>query len=266
MPTLLDVQHAVHRSVVEGDELAACTHIVSDGLPAKTRLQVYRNTFFGTLTKALRLSYPAVNHLVGDAFFESAAHTFIRDHPPTSAYLDEYGASFPGFLADFEPAAGIPYLPDVARLDWAASRALHAPDTDPLDPSRLATINLSDHARVVLTPDPTVGLLHSNYPVDDIWQAVLARDDTAMSAIDIASGPVWLLVRRAVTGVDIRRLRESEWRFTASLYAGQPLAAALDAESDIDAIALLAEHLAQGLFVNFEIKGQNTSSHDRRLA
>ena len=37
------------------------------------RLGVYRNTVGVSLTRALRLSFPAVHKLVGEAFFEAAA-------------------------------------------------------------------------------------------------------------------------------------------------------------------------------------------------
>ena len=45
---------------------------------------------------------------------------------------------FPEFLARFPPAASLAYIADVARLEWAVNRALHAPDAAPLDVARLA--------------------------------------------------------------------------------------------------------------------------------
>src|SRR6516165_909152 len=120
-PALLEVQRALRASLVADDDAPAARHVFPAG-----RLEVYRNTFAGVLVNALRLSYPAVQKLVGEAFFEGAARAFIAGHPPASACLDDYGAAFPEFLAAFSPASSLAYLSDVARLEWAVCRALHA--------------------------------------------------------------------------------------------------------------------------------------------
>src|SRR5262249_30349874 len=138
MPSLLEVQQAIRVSLVEHNDLQAAACIVGDGLAPEDRLAIYRNTFVSNSVSALRLSYPAVYRLVGGEFFEGAAHIFVHERPPVGAYLDEYGAAFPEFLARFPPAASLVYLPDVARLEWAVNRALHAADVEPLEMADLA--------------------------------------------------------------------------------------------------------------------------------
>lgn len=252
VPTLLDLQEAVHRAIVAREDRTAAMHVRADGIEPAARLSIYRNTFFASLTTALRLSYPAIQRLVGDAFFEGAAHIFIAERPPRSAYLNEYGAEFAEFLARFPPAASIPYVSDVARLEWAVNRALHAPDGEPLAIGRLAELDAAEHERVCLVPHPSVGLVHTNYPADAIWRAVLEQDDARLSAIDLAAGPAWLIVERPAA-VEVRRLSEPEWRFMAELCAGHPLQAILDSNPDIDAPQSLANHLAAGRFIAFKI-------------
>jgi len=95
MPTLLELQRAVYRGLVAGEDGPCAAHVVADGIAGQARLSVYRNTFLGNLTTALRLAYPAIHRLVGGPFFESAARLFIEAQPPQSAWLDEYGAGFP---------------------------------------------------------------------------------------------------------------------------------------------------------------------------
>ena len=58
MTRLLELQRAVYRSLVEGDDGPAAAHVVTDGIAGAARLGVYRNTFIGSLTAALRLVYP----------------------------------------------------------------------------------------------------------------------------------------------------------------------------------------------------------------
>jgi hypothetical protein len=253
MPTLLEIQQAVGRSIIAGDDALAAGYVLADGLPPEARLGIYRNNFISTLTAALKLCYPAIHCLVSAEFFEGAARIFIAAEPPRWADLDAYGEGFPQFLAGFPPASALPYLAGVARLEWAVNRALHAPDVEPLDLGRLAAIAHAEHGRVALRPHPSVALLEADHPVDAIWQAVLAQDDDVMAAIDLDAGPVRLLVERRATGIEITRLEEPAWRFAAALCASRPLWLAIEAAPEVDAAALLAEHLAAGRFIGFEL-------------
>jgi len=253
MPALRELQHAVYRSLATRDDDAAAAYVRSEGLPPAARLSIYRNTFFGTLGNALRLSYPAVHRLVGQEFFEAAAQQFIEDEPPRSAYLDQYGSAFPEFLARFPAAASVVYLSDVARLEWALNRALHAPDATPLDIAALLQLAQGDHDRVCFVAHPAVSLVRANYPADTIWRAVLAQDDPALRAIDLTDAPVWLLVQRIATGIDVQRLSEPAWRFMEALCEGRALHAAVDVAPNIHVSALLAEHLSAGRFIAFTL-------------
>lgn len=253
MPTLHEIQRAVHRSLIACDDTQAAEYIVADDIAAAARLNIYRNTFAATLTNALRLSFPSIHRLVGDAFFESAARMFIEQQPPQRAYLDEYGAAFPEFLAGFVPAASLPYLPDVAELEWAVNRALHAPDADMLDLSHLAAIDPADQDHIGFVPHPSVSLVRSNYPVDMIWRAVLAGDDAGMAQIELSSGSVWLLVQRSENRVEVTPCSESAWRFASELFATRPFWVAIDAAPEIDASILLADHIAAGRLIGFRL-------------
>lgn len=253
MPSLRDVQRAMRASLVGSDMAAAGRYVVADGLAPERRLSVYRNTFDSTLANALRLSYPAVHKLVGTEFFEGAARLFAHERPPQASCLDFYGADFADFLAAFEPARSLPYLPDVAHLEWAVNRALHAPDVEPLDPNRLATVASHLHECIRFVVDPSISLMRIDHPADTIWSAVLAGDDEALAAISLAEGPVHVLVQRLASGIEAVRIDESAYRITTALLAGQPLGVALAAGDPTNAAAVLADHLAAGRFVGFEI-------------
>lgn len=261
MPTLLEVQASIRHRLLD-DDASPDTAILADGLVSTDRLGIYRNTSRSTLTKALRLNYPAVERLVGADFFAAAADAFIVNGPPRTAWLDAYGAGFPGFLQGFEPAATLPYLPDVARLEWAIGRALHAVDAEPLAVSSLVDVAASASmcTRLRFEPHPSVGLVSSDYPVDAIWRAVLAGDDVALAAVDLGAGPVRLLVERCPDDVAVTRLDRQRWIFAGALLAGHPLSAAMAAVDDPDATVWLAEHLAAGRFIGFALSDTDTAS------
>ena len=251
MPTLLEIQRAMRRSLVQGDSTAVSAMLAAQISP--DRLDIYRNTFLLTLTRALRLCFPVVQKLVGEEFFEGAAQIFVAEHPPRSAWLDQYGSAFPDFLHAFSPAESVPYLSDVARLEWAVSGALHAPDTEPLDINRLASISSEDQRRIRLIAEPSINLLYLAYPADAIWRAVLAGDDAELAAIDLACGHVHLLIERRATGVEVERLQAEPWQFLKRLCGGEPLAAAIDPNSEFGFASALAEHFSLGRFASFEL-------------
>src|SRR5712692_624681 len=96
VPTLLEVQRAMRASLVDRNAGPAAAMLAEN--VGADRLSIYRNTFVIGVTKALRLSYPAVHRLVGAEFFEGTAGLFLAQQPPRTAYLDQYGADFPEFL------------------------------------------------------------------------------------------------------------------------------------------------------------------------
>ncbi|QUN31724.1 putative DNA-binding domain-containing protein (plasmid) [Cupriavidus sp. KK10] len=247
-PTLFELQRAIGQGLLHGVDGDLGAFVAADGLTPQARLGIYRNTAIGTLVTALRLSYPAVQALVGPEFFEGAARLFMEGSPPGSAWLDTYGQTFPEFLAGMPQAASLAYLPDTARLEWAVNAALHAPDAKPLHLARLAQLEEAQRGDVCFVRHPAVRLLQSDFPIDAIWRAVLSGDDGAMGAIDLNAGPVWLLVHRTPSGIEVDRLSAWQWRFAAALFAGRPLHAALEETPLSETHAWLGSLLASGCF------------------
>ena len=258
MPTLLDVQQAMRGCLMAGEDAAVASFLADPA--AADRLNIYRNTFIVSLIKALTFCYPVVKRLVGADFFEGATQLFVAQNPPRAAYLDQYGGDFPGFLRVFPAASSLPYLTDVAALEWAVNGALHATDAAPLDVQRLASMSPDEQARLRFVGHPSVHLLRLDYPVDAIWRAILSDDDGALGAIDLDTGAVHLLVERSERGVDVIRLEAVAWRFAERLFAGAPLESALDASNGFDASAALGEHLSSGRFVSFELASDHEIS------
>ncbi|MBV7428837.1 MULTISPECIES: DNA-binding domain-containing protein [unclassified Acidovorax] len=105
----------------------------SAALEAQPGFAVYRNTVLKGCIDALQASYPTVCQLVGEDWFRAAAGVYARARPPRDGLLMDYGAGFGGFLAGFEPAAGLPYLPAVARLDRCWTECHLAADATAVD-------------------------------------------------------------------------------------------------------------------------------------
>lgn len=156
------------------------------GRPAPKRFGVYRNNVTTGLGKALEAGFPAVMSLVGADFFRSAAVIFLRNHPPQSRIMMLYGAEFPGFLAAFEPAQSLGYLPDVARLEQAIRESYHAADCAPISAEVLAAL---PEARLLMSRfrlAPSLRIVRSAWPILSIWKAALHHGPPPlMSAQDV---------------------------------------------------------------------------------
>lgn len=250
MSALHELQQAFGASMLFEGDGAVCGQIIDDGFSAAERLRIYRNTFRSTLTEALRMTYPAVDRLVGRDFFDNAAEQFIHANPPSSAYLNEYGGGLAEFLAAFQPASTLSYLPDVARFEWALSVAANAVDAPMLEPGVLAAVDSGSHAALQFEPHPSVRFLALAYPADQIADAVMSGDDAAMAEVDLSSTPVRLVVHRGPGGVEAQRLDPDAHAFVSRLCAGEPLGRLLETAPP-DAPMLLAEQLVKGRLTSF---------------
>ncbi|MGA8760509.1 MAG: DNA-binding domain-containing protein, partial [Stellaceae bacterium] len=108
MSMLLDLQMRLRRAVLGGDTAEIVAAIQGDGLNPAARVGIYRNHAFTTLGDALQGTFPVVCRLVDQRFFAYAAHEYLREHPPHSRCLVEYGADFADFLARFSPCEKLP--------------------------------------------------------------------------------------------------------------------------------------------------------------
>ena len=252
MSALLELQRAFAGALVQEYERGVWAHITEDGFNAAERLRIYRNTCRATLIETLRMTYPAVERLVGCEFFEHAAGKFVERHPARSGYLNEYGAAFAVFLAGFEPARELQYLPDVARFEWALSVAANAADAPVLEPGALLGVAPEEHAALRFEPHPSVSCLELAYPADEIADAVLAGDEAAMARVDLACGPVRIVVHRGPNGLETERLCARTYEVVSRLCAGEPLARVIEAAPE-QAPMLLAQQLGKGRLSAFTI-------------
>ena len=234
MPTLRELQIDFADSIFSGEGNRCGEHIVADAFSGAARLQVYRNNVRSSLTAALKAVYPVVARLVGEGFFPYAAHEYITVHPSRSGNLHDFGERFPEFLGAFPAAAGLCYLPDVARLEWAWHRAFHGADGDCLSLDRLAQVPPDAYGQLRISLSPAAQLVASDFPVLRIWE-VNQDGYEGDQAVDLDRGGERLLVTRISLEVVIHRLGLGEYAFLDALSRDATLAEACDAGLETDA-------------------------------
>lgn len=223
MPAFADTLEAFAQAVVAGGALppgATAPRYAPDAA-----LAAYRNNYRGNLQQALAGTYPVIMQVVGEAFFRPLAARFIDAHPSRSGNLHDYGAALGPFLEDFAPARSLPYLPDLARLEWACHRAWFAPDAASPDWARLATLPPESCDGLVFPLHPAAALLASAHPVGAIWHAH-QPGAPADFHIDLDQGPCHLLVHREGLVVAATALDPAEHAWLSRIALGLTLTGA----------------------------------------
>ncbi len=222
-------------------------------------LAVYRNNYIGNLHDALAGAYPVVEKLVGDAFFRRLTHAYIEQHGSRSGNLHHYGEQLSAFVASFEPARQLAYLPDVAALEWACHCAYFADDADAFEISKLSEFSAERYADLVFSMHPSCHLLHSRFPIAAIW---LAHQPGAPNDfhIDLDSGTCVALVVRQDHEVTLQELAVDEADWLAEIREGATLGTATDRtlanRPDFDLPTALAKLVALGIFCNVSLRDE----------
>jgi Putative DNA-binding domain len=194
-----------------------------EGRTDPKRFAVYRNNVVVGLTDALEEAFPTVRKLVGEEFFRDMGNIFVRAYPPKSPILAQYGADFAAFLDSFEPAASLPYLSDVARLDQMMRQSYHAGDAKPADPGALQAIAPDVLGAVRFTLAPAVQVFQSRWPVWSIWMANHANGGKVVMA------PEDVLITRPLFDPRVDLLPVGGFAFLTALQTGLTLGEALGA-------------------------------------
>ncbi len=219
-------------------------------LVAQPGFAVYRNTVMKGCIDALQANYPAVARIVGEEWFRAAAAIHVREALPTDPTLLRYGAAFADFLARFEPAAELAYLPGVARLDRYWTEAHAAPEADALDPAAVARLAPEALVGTVLHPHPAARWAwFADAPIYTIWSR--NRNDAALDP-NFDWRPEGALLTRPRDTVEWTALDTAGCAFLDQCAAGATLAAAaqaaLEVQGNADLARLMSALLTAGAF------------------
>lgn len=238
-PALPELQAAFAAYIAGGDRADLIAAVVGDRIAADARLRVYRHHVFTSLAKALAVTYRTVQALVGEEFFDIMARAFVSDGLPMQPVLCEYGAAFADFVATYAPARSLPYLADMARLDWALNAAVLGPAGERLQAADLAAIPAEQLPSMSIALAPDVSLVRSRYPIDRIWAA--SQPDGADRTVDLDEGGAQVLVQ--ATG--FVALTPGEAALVDAMGAGRSLERAAEAAFAADAAFDLSTSFAR---------------------
>jgi uncharacterized protein (UPF0276 family) len=195
-------------------------------------LALYRGNLTATWDKTLSAAYPVLRQLVGDEFFAALARAYGMAFPSMDADLNRFGAHFAEFLETFEHVAEYPYLPDMARFEWALHRAHFAPDAQQLAASALGALTPVQLEAAYFTLHPASTLLASDWNIVQLWQAHQAGSGVEFP--ESIEQSCWALVARPRWKAELEPLSHAAHAALSVLAAGGSFGVALDAAFALD--------------------------------
>jgi len=187
-------------------------------------ITVYRNNVRAAYLRVLHDTFPVIHRLVGEEFFRYLAHEYFHTHPPSGPLVARYGDGLPDFLRSFEPAAGLPYLPDVARLELAWLGSYHAAEADCLESERFFALLGEAPEASVFQLHPSVRLISSPFPIHTIW---LHNKSENAEKLRLPETGEYVVIKRPAHRVFTETTSEPVWAALRTLQQGKTFSAAI---------------------------------------
>lgn len=217
-----EIQDRFSRAILSGQPEIITAEILTGGMPAAERYNIYRNNTFITLGQALARNFPVLCRLVGQAFFDRLTHDYIRDHPPKTPLLMTYGEDMAAFLAGYDPVSALPYLPDVAKLEHLWTRCFNGRDAMDFDIGQLQKVAPERFNELIFHFISNMFLMQSEYPLLDIWQ--LNRDgNSSRKTVNLDQGGCHFAIYRKKCDVEMMAFSEGDYYFLKKLSSGGTL-------------------------------------------
>lgn len=186
------------------------------------RWHIYSSGYVIRIAEALENDYPAVRRILGPGPFTALTRRYLLRHWPRSFDLGRVGDRLASFLEDDPLTRELPFLPDLARLEWLLSEAFLAADAETLAWSDLRAMAPEAVADRPLALLPGTALVRSAWPLLDLWKCKDEPDDKV--SIQVEGRPSTVLVFRKGLEARCRPLEENQARLIEAASRGASLA------------------------------------------
>lgn len=221
---------------------------------AARRIEIHRTTIEAGLAQTLANVFPTARRIVGAPTFAALAATYIAAAPPRHPVLSNYGREFPPFISTHPVGISLPYLQDIASLEWWRHEAYLAADAAALDAGCLDTADPESVSALQLRLHPAARVISSPYPIHTIWKLNQPDvDDDDIPAVDMNQAE-HVVVTRPGNEVLTRAIGVADATFVRAVAGGASLESAVEAALAVspafNVTQVLAGHFAGGTFAS----------------
>ncbi len=189
-------------------------------LGAEERVDIYAQMYYARLFEILKGDFPRVAAILGCDRFHEVTSAYLAQHPSTHPSLRQLGRFFSAFLQARPESEELPFLSELAALEWARVEVFDAPDTEPLRAEHLQMIQPDDWPALILHLVPAFQVVNSEWPLHVIWKA--AEEDEAPHEEAVAREPSVLRVWRNGFSVYHTKMDATEQMVLTGVMAGNP--------------------------------------------
>ena len=215
-------------SLAPGDVPAADVRLNRQGgASGEERLRVYVDGYLARLHESLTEVYEAVRFIVGQRAFGELSRAYASTHPSQEYNLSLAGRRLPEFLRDYPLTKRLPFLPDLAELEWRVCLAFHAEQFPAADLTRLFGVPEEVWPFLRLSFQPATAVVMSAWPILDLWNA--RKQPRESIDIQLEGRAQNVLIFREGLAVRCERLQQEAAVLMRTLLAGHSLGEALDA-------------------------------------
>jgi hypothetical protein len=229
--------------------------ISSDQISREERLAIYRNNHIKGLTNILISTFPLIEKIVGRAFMTQMSAEYIKKNLPDKANMNLYGKDFPEFIKNNEPAHKLPYLYDIAQMEWLWNEAYYAPEHISLDPNQLLELNEEDFYSMRLKLGDSVRLMQSKFSLIKI--RTFLESDEPKEKIKYDSHPSNILISKINHQVQVTPLSDAEFLFLKGIKKGAALGditvTISNSHTNFKLDEVLQKHFTLGTFDGYEV-------------
>lgn len=214
----------------------------SDSIHPAARISIHHNNMMSALFRTMKNTYPLISKLVGDDFFRITASEYIKQYPSRSGNLNDYGAYFSDFIAEFQPLKDLIYLAEVAQFEWICHELAFAADHGNLDISALKHIHPDQYNQLHFILHPASFLMKCHYPILQIIDLCQGNIEGDLQLKDTGLN---LLIHRQEYELKLTPLDQGDFCFLKQIQQGSSLQDALEKTLILDPEFNLEEKLPE---------------------
>lgn len=118
-----------------------------DLMQTSKSMQIYKASIINAKLASLRITYRAVNRLIGDEAFDCIAQSYLNWNTESPIDIGLLGQAFSDYLKQHDIISILPYIADLAKLEWRRYNVFEAKEN---------TKN-------------SISIESYEYAIDDIW-------------------------------------------------------------------------------------------------
>lgn len=224
---LVDWQSNVLKSIKPTKSISSSlSHFKNNADVEELNWSINRNTVLASLQKWLEAIYPLTLAMVGDNYFKKLSYSYVTEVEPYVLIESAYGKKFPNYLSHLTKAeklfTSLPYLSDLAKLDWARHQSYYAKERVNWDHLNFLKLTPIEQSCVTFVLHEDIFLIQSNWNLEKLL--LLIEQETDTCNLFELKAPCYILIERTEMKVKHYILNQQKYHLLSRLNEGQTLA------------------------------------------